>query len=204
AYPGIYQGILPQCSFPDAWSTGQQLSAYHFDRLYFENPGKWAPGILWTPDQVAAVEGHPNHANAIIFDSVYWTLLADPTSGCPGVPSSQDYNPQTNPAGVRCTLADYMINVFAPRPASVWTPVEKKLGRGFAGLPIGDVGVQFGLEALMKGQITPPQFLDLNAKIGGADIDLQPTAQRSDATEPALLNDYRTGMVNETNNLTDV
>src|SRR5438874_1355860 len=27
AYPGIYQGILPQSSFPDAWSTGQQLAA---------------------------------------------------------------------------------------------------------------------------------------------------------------------------------
>jgi hypothetical protein len=26
AYPGIYQGILPQCSFPDAWSTGQSSS----------------------------------------------------------------------------------------------------------------------------------------------------------------------------------
>src|SRR5436309_2362166 len=81
AYPGVYQGILPQCSFPDAWSTGQQLAAYHFDRAYFENPGKWAPGIVWTPDAIAAVEGHPNHGNAIIFDSVYWTLLADPTSG---------------------------------------------------------------------------------------------------------------------------
>jgi hypothetical protein len=45
AYPGIYQGILPQCSFPDAWSTGQQLAAYHLDRLYFEDPSKWAPGI---------------------------------------------------------------------------------------------------------------------------------------------------------------
>src|SRR5437588_473845 len=27
AYPGIYQGILPQCSYPDAWSTGQDVCA---------------------------------------------------------------------------------------------------------------------------------------------------------------------------------
>ena len=32
AYPGIYQGVLPQCSFPDAWSTGQQLAAYNLVR----------------------------------------------------------------------------------------------------------------------------------------------------------------------------
>jgi hypothetical protein len=204
AYPGIYQGILPQCSFPDSWSTGQQLAAYHFDRGYFENPSKWGPGIAWTPTQIAAVEGHPNHVNAIVFDSVYWTSLADPSDGCPGVPAADDYNAQTNPDGVRCTLADYMINVLGPRPQSLWTPAETQIGHGFAGLPIGDVGVQFGLAALAKGDITPAQFVDLNAKIGGADIDLNPIPERSDATQPALANAYRSGGVNETNNLTSV
>ena len=52
-FPGIYQAILPQCSFPDAWSTGQQLVDYHLDRLYLEDPTKWAPGVVWTPDQIA-------------------------------------------------------------------------------------------------------------------------------------------------------
>jgi len=204
AYPGIYQGILPQCSFPDAWSTGQQLAGYHFLRGYFENPSKWGTGIAWTPAQIAAVEGHPNHVNSIVFDSVYWTDLADPSDGCAGVPPADDYNAQTNPDGVRCTLADYMINVFGPRPERYWTPPEQQVGHGFAGLPIGDVGVQFGLDSLMKGDITPAQFVDLNAKIGGADIDLNPTAERSDTTEPALQNAYRAGTINETNNLTAV
>jgi hypothetical protein len=86
----------------------------------------------------------------------------------------------------------------------VWTPNEKKLGHGFAGLPISDVGVQFGLGALMAGQISPAQFVDLNQKIGGANIDLNPTSQRTDTTEPALTNDYRSGAVNETNNLKGV
>ncbi len=35
AYPGVYQGILPQCSFPDAWSTGQELMDYQLTRNYF-------------------------------------------------------------------------------------------------------------------------------------------------------------------------
>src|SRR4029078_6498324 len=70
AYPGIYQGILPACSFPDAWSTGQQLVDYHLVRGYAENPAKWAPGVVWDPASIAAVEGHPNHVNSIVFDTV--------------------------------------------------------------------------------------------------------------------------------------
>ena len=204
AYPGIYQGILPQCSFPDAWSTGQQLAAYHFTRAYFENPSKWGLGIAWTPNQIAAVEGHPNHGNAIIFDNIYWNALANPSGGCAGVTTKQMYDAKTNPGGVRCTLADYMINVFAPRPKRLWSANEKKIGHGFAGLPIGDVGVQFGLQALKDGTITPAQFVDLNDKIGGADIDLHYTRARSDGTQPAIRNDYRSGTVNETNNSTAI
>src|SRR6201999_536174 len=64
AYPGIYQGILPSCSFPDAWSTGQQLAAYNLIRRYVEDPSKWAPGVIWDPLSIAAVEGHPNHINS--------------------------------------------------------------------------------------------------------------------------------------------
>ena len=213
AYPGIYQGILPQCSFPDAWSTGQQLAAYHFTRGYFEHPEKWRTGVVWTPSQIAAVEGHPNHGNAIIFDTNYWNGLANPSgpvngtgvsSGCSGVEQSQEYDAKTRPAGVRCTLADYMVNVFGPRPRSLWTANERKLGHGFAGLPISDVGVQFGLKALQDGTISPAQFVDVNDKIGGADIDLNYTRKRTDATQPALRNDYRSGAVNEANNLTGV
>jgi hypothetical protein len=204
AYPGIYQGILPQCSFPDAWSTGQQLADYHLTRGYFENPQKWGPGIVWTPAQIAAVEGHPNHGNAIIFDTIYWNSLANPSNQCAGVSSRQLYNEQANPGGVRCTLMDYMINVFGPRPRSAWSTWEKRAGHGFAGIPLDNVGVEYGLAALQQGLISPAQFVDLNAKIGGEDIDLHPTAARFSADEPALRNDYRSGAVNEANNLRDV
>src|SRR4051794_12077229 len=200
AYPGIYQGILPQCSFPDSWSTGQQLAAYNLIRRYVEDPAKWSPGVLWEPASIAAIEGHPNHVNSIVFDSVYWTSLGVPDDGCPGVPADQDYDAQTNPGGVRCALADYMINVVGPRPKSIWSPMEKKVGHGFGAVPLDDVGVQFGLDALMKGQITPAQFADLNAKIGGVDVDINHTDARVVATEQSLANAYRSGAINTTNN----
>jgi hypothetical protein len=198
AYPGIYQGILPQCSFPDSWSTGQQLAAYNLIRRYVEDPTKWAPGVLWDPASIAAVEGHPNHVNSIVFDSVYWTSLGVPDDGCPGVPDDQVYDAQSNPGGVRCTLADYMINVVGPRPESVWSPQERALGRGFGAVPLDDVGVQFGLRA--QGQITPAQFADLNAKIGGVDVDINHTDARFEAVPAALRNAYRSGAINTTNN----
>jgi hypothetical protein len=57
------------------------------------------------------------------------------------------------------------------------------------------------LSALQQGKITPAQFVDLNEKIGGVDVDTNPTADRIRATQPALANAYRSGMINETNNL---
>jgi hypothetical protein len=203
AYPGIYQGILPQCSFQDSWSNGQEISDYHLTRKYFEHPETWGTGIAWTPVQIAAVEGHPNYANTVIFDTVYWEELANPSKKCPGVEEAERYNAETHPEGVRCTLADYMINVFGPRPENLWESVEKKLGHGFAGLPIDNVGVQYGLQGLMEGVITPSQFVDLNTKIGGANVDLKPTAERFNANEPALARSYASGAVNEANNLKD-
>src|SRR5439155_5961897 len=56
AYPGIYQGILPTCSFPDTWSSATQVMDYHLLRAYFEDPSKWGPGVAWAPNQFADVE----------------------------------------------------------------------------------------------------------------------------------------------------
>ena len=193
AYPGVYQGILPQCSFPDAWSTGQQLADYFVVRHYVENPALWRPGVVWSPLDVAAVEGHPNHANSIELSTLYFESLGDPSYACAGVSASERYDAQSNPHGVRCDLADYMVNVFGTRPQD-----------GFAGRPLDNVGVQYGLEALKAGRISPAQFVDLNAKVGGADIDGQWQPERAVADQPALRNAYRSGAINETNNMRDV
>ncbi|MFA5890808.1 MAG: DUF6351 family protein [Actinomycetota bacterium] len=193
AYPGIYQGILPQCSFPDAWSTGQQLVDYHLIRAYVEHPDRWSPGVVWTPAEIAAIEGHPNHVNSIILDSLYFTALGDPTNPCAGVTDAERYDPETNPGGVRCTLADYTINILGARGSD-----------GFAGRPLDNVGIQYGLDALKKGLISQAQFVDLNARIGGADIDAVWVPERVAADRPALANAYRSGGINEANNLNQV
>jgi hypothetical protein len=200
AYPGIYQGILPTCSFPDTWSSATQVLDYHLLRSYFEHSSRWGPGVAWLPSQWAAVEGNLLPVDAIVSDIGFFSAIV-PTHACGGITDQQRYQPQTNPAGVRCSVADLAVNVFGPRLPSVWSANEKKLGHGFAGVAVDNVGVQYGLSALTSSQITPAQFVDLNTRVGGLDIDINPTAQRITADEPALANAYRSGMINETNNL---
>ena len=148
--------------------------------------------MVWDPASIAAVQGHPNYANSIILDSLYFTAVGDPSNPCAGVTDAERYS-ASNPTGVRCTLADVMINVFGPRPSD-----------GYAGRPLDNVGVQYGLGALNAGTISKAQFLDLNEKIGGADINAKPTAARTPADEPALLNANRSGAINDASNLDQV
>ncbi len=204
AYPGVYQGITPTCSFPDTWTSATQVMDFHLLNAYFGDLTLGVVGgtasVPWTPVQAAAVEGNLLPLDSIVSDAGFFSAII-PTNPCPGTTASTIYNPQTNPGGARCSVADLGINVFAPRPQSVWTDVEQKLGRGFAGIAVDNVGVQYGLSVLQQGLISPDMFLDLNSKVGGLSIDIVPTATRLAADTPALANAYRSGMINETNNL---
>jgi hypothetical protein len=197
AYPGVYQGILPTCSFPDAWSTATQFLDYHLLLAYFKNTA-----VAWTADQKNDVMGDPKYgvANAAVSDAAQFHV-AVPTDPCLGTTSADRYNPTTNPGGVRCDIQDAAINVFGPEPQALWSANEKKVGHGFVRPPIDNVGVQYGLDALLKGQITPADFIDLNVKVGGLDIDANPIAARADGNSLSLARAYRSGMINETNNL---
>ena len=82
------------------------------------------------------------------------------------MPKAQVFDATTNPTGTRCDLADANVNILGTDPAT-----------GFARRPLDNVGVAYGLKALTNGTITVDQFLDLNAAVGGYDINgqIQPT-----------------------------
>ncbi len=210
AYPGIYQGLVTTCSYPDTLTAGAQFADYHLMRLYFEDPARWAPGVVWTPMQMAAVEGHLSHVNAVVADEGLYKAALDPENDCPGTvdPVAGDeatrYDNEINPGGVRCSALDIMINLLGPRPESDWSAEEQAAGRGFAGIPFANTGVQFGLTQLRQGLITPAQFIDLNAKLGGIDLNNERVDARVDGDPAAIRRAYRTGLINETNNLDDV
>jgi hypothetical protein len=201
AYPrAVYDGLVITCAYPDTLTAGAQFADYHLLRAYFENPATLALG--WTPAQWGAVEGRPDPVNAIAADELLFKAATNPVGDC--VPAEQAYNPQTNPGGVRCSILDYMINLLGPRPKRVWSEQEKQAGRGFGGQPFGNVGIQYGLGALKQGLITTDQFVDLNERIGGSDVDLNPSPERLAGDDRAVRNAYRSGLINEGNHLTGV
>jgi hypothetical protein len=200
AYPGIYQGIVVQCSFPDAGSTGQQIIDYKALTDYFSDNSGWS--ALQQTEVMGT--GTADLENASLSAEAFYPFVDPSRTGCTGITAAQEYNNQTNPGGVRCGILDWAINLLGPQTESVWDTQEKALGHGFAGSPIDNAGVQYGLQALNDGEITPQQFVDLNAGVGGFNIDWQPTATRMDADEPALANAYRDGIINEGNNMNQV
>ncbi|MCD4524343.1 DUF6351 family protein [Nocardioides sp. cx-173] len=210
AYPGIYQGLITTCSYPDTLTAGAQFADYHLMRRYFEDPSRWGPGVAWLPTQMADVEGHLTHLNAVVADEGLFKSALNPEDECGGTtaPVAGDpatrYDSEINPGGVRCSVLDLMVNLIGPRPSSVWTPQEKRAGRGFGGIPFANAGIQYGLEALKAGRITTAQFLDLNEKLGGLDVDSQPIAGRTVGDPASVARAYRTGLVNLATNLDQV
>jgi hypothetical protein len=200
AFPGLYQGITPQCSFPDSWSSRMLYEDYSLLRGYFENPNTWDPGITWTTEDFESVWGHPNPANARVYNTAIAPVI-DPSRSCPGVPADQVYDAAANPGGVRCSLQDYMVNVLGRRSSEVWTPVEQQVGHGFAGKPWDNEGVQYGYKALKAGKLTAAQFVDVNYKVGGRDVDYEYQQARFRGDRAAIAAVYRSGAFNEANNL---
>ena len=192
AYPGLYQGISPQCSFTDALSSGMEYVDYDALLRYWENPQRWDPGDAWTPLQMESVIDGPNLSNPPAFTLVI-PNNANPTHACPLLPAAQRYDPNTTPHGVRCTIQDYMVNALGRRPSD-----------GFANGIFDNVGIQYGLKGLTQGLLTPAQFVDLNSNLGGFTIDNVVQPERSSADLTGLINAYRSGGVDEANNLNQV
>ncbi|HEX3705539.1 MAG TPA: DUF6351 family protein, partial [Mycobacteriales bacterium] len=191
AYPGIYQGITPQCSFTDAWSSSMEYVDYSILLKYFENPLKWGAGALWTPLGIQQAIDHPNIGNPVTFTTVI-PNSADPSRSCPGVEPQHVYKPGTRPNGVKCTLQQYMVNVFGLRKD------------GFANRPFGNDGIQYGLQGLLNGEISPADFVDLNAKVGGLNQNDDYQKARVKPDPIGLKRAYRSGAVDSANNLNQV
>lgn len=212
AYPGLYDGLTVGATFPDVPVT-DVLDCEGLQR-YFSDPGRWAPGVVWTEPAQAAAAGKA--ASSVCLT---WSMPTGPTAfaevfnprnnqfgarfqcDVPGTEPDKMYDPETNPGGVRCAWQDYLVNIFGQRPPELWGPVEQEIGRGFGNRPYDNVGVQYGLRALRNGDITTDQFVDLNAKVGAVDIDFGTRPERAEADPAAIAAAYRSGAINVANNL---
>ena len=179
-YPGLLDGILPGCSFPEVgFATVYSITDMRLLGNYFRNT---APNTF-SADQQRAVAG------ALLQETIYTgtvyrgALRIAPDEFCPAeLAVALRYNAATNPRGVRCSVYDHAVNVYGRDPAT-----------GFARRPLDNVGVQYGLRALNRGQITANQFLDQNEKVGGYDVDARFRSARTVADATAMREAYQTG-----------
>jgi hypothetical protein len=176
-YPGLLDGILPGCSFPEVTQATVSFitDAWLLDHYFTASLG-------WTDAQKRAVTGFANYATAP--NVAVGARRIDPRVFCGVVPADQRYDPIANPDGARCDLYDHAINIWGRDPDT-----------GFARRPLDNVGIQYGLKALNSGAITVAQFLDLNEHVGGFDADANLVPQRTVADPVAVRRAYRTGRV---------
>ncbi|MSO73143.1 MAG: hypothetical protein EXQ84_05980 [Rhodospirillaceae bacterium] len=189
AIPGLYDGVLISCTFPDPLAIAMSGSDGHLLTHYFT---KMAPGKLTEAQQVA-ISGYkgikafidaanqsqrtdpvPARADIEGYNSAVWN---------PVVPAELRYDPVKNPRGARPTVYDASRNMYGVDPKT-----------GFALRVFDNVGVQYGLAALEAGLITPAQFLDLNERIGGTDNDANYIAARTVGDEVAIKRAYQSGL----------
>ena len=181
-YPGLLDGIVPGCSFPEV-TAAQVMNITDADLLdhYF----KQRTALTWTDPAKVAVSGYANAATIATIGPPNAIRVKAQGGTCnAAIPPSMRYDKATNPTGVRCDVYDHMVNIFGRDPAT-----------GFARRPLDNVGVQYGLAALNAGTITKQQFLDLNQFIGGYDNDGNYVATRTVGDLEALRIAYRTGRV---------
>ncbi len=179
-YPGLLDGILPGCSFPEvAFATVYAITDMRLLGNYFQNvvPGQFSDA---QQAQVAGVLSAKTIYTGTVYDGAQRIA---PDVFCPSIlPVAQRYNAVTNRTGARCDVYDHAVNVYGRDPVT-----------GFARRPIDNVGVQYGLKALNAGAITVDQFLNINERVGGYDNDGKFVAQRTQADTLATRAAYQTG-----------
>ncbi len=179
-YPGLLDGVIPGRVYPDIMEFFLPLSDCELLQHAFVTSS-----LTWTDAQKAAVSGYKNFNYCVNNGTRYPNLRAnncDPVA----LPPSLVFDPVTNPHGARCTYQDNMINVYGTDPAT-----------GYARRPFDNVGVQYGLGALNAGVISWDQFVDLNARAGGHDINGGLVPTRTVANRQALSTSYRTGRITQ-------
>jgi hypothetical protein len=192
-YPGLLDAINPDRSYSDLVSILPDVTDCGLLNNYFDNVANPAN---WPASRRANVDGYPVNAAGTNTTCRSWNSFAhtwvSPFNGFDAVvPVAARYDPISNPTGARGSFTDGMVNVFG---------IDSQTG--FARTVFDNVGVQYGLNAVNNGSITVDEFLDLNEKIGGLDVDGNYIPRRSEGNLQGIALAYRKGVVTTGENLT--
>ncbi|MFY9611185.1 MAG: DUF6351 family protein [Blastocatellia bacterium] len=177
-YPGLLDGLQPTLSFPDS-------TMHTPDCGLFQSFWRKADPAVWTDTKKTAVEGYTKGTCAAWERTFVPVYTATNARGCALNDASKVYDPVNNPRGARCTVQDMRVNIYGRNPST-----------GFARKPQDNVGLQYGLAALNNGAISVDEFLDLNEKMGGNDIDGNFIPRRSVGDPVAIRAVYESGLMN--------
>ena len=181
-YPGLLDGIVVGCSFPEV--TAAMVNNIT-DADLFLNYLQHKTSLTWSDAQIEAATGYPTVTTLQTIGPGNAVRTKAQGGTCNSIiPKSVQYDASTNPTGIRCDLYDHLVNVFGRDPLT-----------GFARRPIDNIGVQYGLEALNAKAITKQQFLDLNQNIGGYDNDGNYIATRTVGDVAAIKAAYDSGRI---------
>jgi hypothetical protein len=178
-YPGILDATIPERLYADTMTFLQPL----YDCELLTNYNTKNPGAL-TDAQLTAVSGMATYGYCTSNGTRYPN--ARPTNCNAAVTDALSNDPAFKGQTARCTFQDNNVQAFGVDPAT-------KNARN----PFDNVGIQYGLKALNDGKLTMAQFIDLNSKIGGMDVDGKVVAARQVGDTAALTAAYASGQVNE-------
>ena len=164
-HPGLIDAAIPQYSYPDmvtqAVHVGDcELLEFYMDVLDAGNPlwkdwknrtlleGLNASNTVFNPYTQS-----PGASECVIGWRGLSPLVLNPLYGY--APNQENYVPQSDIAAIEWTHFGDLVNFFGVG------------ADGYAKRYWDNVGVQYGLEAVANGEITPEEFLKLNATIGG-------------------------------------
>ena len=163
SYPGLLDGIQPNCSYMDQFNIEMEIKDCG---LLAGNYYVTGAGATLTAEKRAAINGHDNPGFCQVWVNSFVPAY-DPkrTANCgPGFPAALVYDPVARPDGVRCDLLDHEAN-------RIGTFIDAD-GVRKANKIYDNVGVQYGLRALRAGKITAEEFVQVNEGIGSYSPDL--------------------------------
>jgi hypothetical protein len=180
-HPGVLNGLLPVQSYPDMVTQTIHVGDCELLEHYMDASDRtnakwrvtknrtWLVGMNAEQDDVG-INAKVNDALAPLKTALGYSTAKGSTECIPAwrgltplamnpwygqAPNSQFYEPQSDIAAIRWTHYDDLRNVYGVDATG-------------AGRPTWDnVGVQYGLNSLKAGKITPAEFVHLNWNIGG-------------------------------------
>lgn len=169
--PGLLDGGVPIQSYPDMVTQTMPISDCPLLEQYFKDEVALDPASPWAKwsnrTMIEGMSASDTMRNGLSGDKGSTECINGWRMAMPTVLNPRYIDPRFD-LGAR--LYGYPGDVFANVKWTHWNDLADIYGtdsQGYAPIPIDNVGVQYGLGALARGQIGTDEFLRINACVGG-------------------------------------